>query len=201
MRTLKLGTSRHGVSLLKCTLGTLLPALFFIGCAPSLARYKEIGASGNIDSAANVRGVASVEIDAPIQEVWKALVLAKEWPKWNREIKRVSVDGPLDVGKKFVWGPSFPTINSEVVLCIPEKKLLWVGTMLNFKAIHSWKLSERNGLTIVSSEESLDGTMVTWIFGQNKLNDNLKNWLFALKRKAEMDRLNQVQPFRSEIER
>ncbi len=144
-----------------------------------------------MDSTARVRGLASVEIRAPKKDVWTALIQAKEWPEWNREIKSVSVDETLGLGKKFVWGPAFPKIKSEVVLCLPESRLVWVGTMLHFKAIHSWKLIEKEGQTLVLTEESLNGAMVTWIFGQRKLNDNLKNWLAFLKQRVERDTLNQ----------
>jgi hypothetical protein len=201
MKKVKMQKTKLEFTLLKIVLGTLLPVLFFMGCAPSLVQYKEIGASGSIDTVADVRGFASVEIHASKQKVWEALVRAKEWPEWHGEIKSVSVDGALIAGKNFIWGPTFPKIKSEVVLCDPEKTLLWVGTMLHFKAIHSWKLEERDGITILSTEESLHGAMVTWIFGQRKLNDNLKVWLLLLKNRAEAKTMNQPLSFQHEIEK
>lgn len=187
---------RLGYELIKRILGVLLPVLFFTGCAPSLTRYKEIGVSGNIDSTASVKGFASVDIRAPIKDVWKSLIQAREWPEWNGEIKRVKLADTLSVGKRFVWGPTFPKIQSEVVLCTPEQRLVWIGTMLHFKAIHSWKLVEKDGLTSVSTEESLHGAMVTLVFGKRKLDENLKNWLASLKLKAENDALNQTPTIR-----
>jgi hypothetical protein len=137
-------------------------------------------------------GSLSIEIKAPKRYVWEALVRAKEWPEWNTEIKSVRVDEALAARKKFVWGPAFPKIKSEVVLFVAEEMLIWVGTMMHFKAIHSWKWIEKEGLTVVITEESLQGAMVTWIFGQKKLNDNLKNWLIMLKKQVESHPSNQV---------
>jgi hypothetical protein len=47
------------------------------------------------------------------------------------------------------------------------------------------ELEERDGPTRVSTEKSLHGSRVSWIFGSRKLKDNLDNWLAALKRKVE----------------
>lgn len=173
-------------------LAVSLYALCFINCSSSLAQYKEVGEGGNIDSAASVKGFASMEIDAPIQDVWEILIQAKEWPEWNPEIKSVRVDGPLVVGKKFEWGPAFPKIKSEVVLFNPQRQLIWVGSMLHLKAIHSWNLIEKDGLTIISTEESLDGKMVTWIFGKKKLDKSLEKWLISLKKRVELNGSNKT---------
>jgi hypothetical protein len=50
-----------------------------------------------------------LEIDVSPADVWeKAYVSAEAWPKWNAEIKRARLDGPLALGAKakIVFGTS-----------------------------------------------------------------------------------------------
>jgi hypothetical protein len=44
---------------------------------------------------------STLEADVPPVAVWKeAYANAEAWPKWNAEIKRASLDGPLALGAK-----------------------------------------------------------------------------------------------------
>lgn len=162
-------------------------AAWFWGCAPSLDTYRVLGKEGRIDSSAAVVGRASIEVQAPREIVWSRLVKAKEWPVWNPEVKSMEAAGSLDSGDRFVWGPGFPKIKSEVVIAEPDRELAWIGTMLYFKAIHRWTLAEKGDVTVVSTEESLQGAGVAFLYGREKLERDLEKWLATLKSRAEMD--------------
>ena len=44
---------------------------------------------------------STLEAEVPAEAVWeKAYADAEAWPKWNEEIKRASLDGPLALGAK-----------------------------------------------------------------------------------------------------
>lgn len=169
-----------------------LLAIAFIGmalvkCAPSLVQYKEIGKGRKVDSAAGVVGNASMEINAPPEIIWDCLVDVQAWPEWNPGIKSVQAKGPLTQGMAFTWGPSTPRIRSEVVYFQAGREVVWIGRMLHIKAIHKWSLSPslKGNATTVATEESLDGTLVSLLFGRKKLQSDLDKWLRHLKNQAE----------------
>lgn len=164
-----------------------LAAAWFSGCAPSLDAYKALAMEGRIDSSAGAVGRAVIEVRAPPEVVWSRLVKAEEWPLWNPEVKSMVAEGDLDSGALFAWGPGFPKIKSEVVIAKPERELVWIGSMLHLKAIHRWTLAEKDGSTLVFTEESLEGAMVPLLFGKEKLEGSLGKWLASLKTRSEMD--------------
>lgn len=163
----------------------LLVAGSLMDCAPSLTRYRDLGAGGRIDSSASVIACASIEINATPREAWDILTNAEAWPEWNRQIKSVESPGILDSGMAFVWGPGFPRIRSQVVLADTGRELVWVGTMMHIKAIHRWRIRPHQERIIVETEESLDGFGVGILFGEKNLRGNLEGWLLSLKKKAE----------------
>lgn len=161
-------------------------------CAPSLARYRELGAEGRIDSSATVIAKASIEINATPIEAWDILANASAWPEWNKDIKSVQLSGTLDSGTAFVWGPSSPRIRSQVVRADTGRELVWVGTMLHIKAIHRWRIRRHQERIIVETEESLEGFGVSLLFGRKKLRGNLESWLVNFKKRAERLELKQA---------
>lgn len=157
----------------------------FQGCAPSLARYKAMGREGKIDSTANVIAVAAITINAPAEIIWNCLVDAQAWPDWDPKVKSVQASGPLAVGTKFTWGPSFPKIESEVVYSSRDSEIVWIGRMLHAKAIHRWILAANGNATLVTTEESMDGAWLRLFFGRKKLRSDLEAWLRYLKTQTE----------------
>ncbi len=163
----------------------ILIGLSLTGCAPSLVHYKAMGEAQKLDSAASVIANATVQINAPAEIVWTCLMDVQAWPDWNPKVKSVQASGPLALGSKFTWGASFPRIESEVVYIRNEGEIVWVGRMLHVKAIHKWNLAVQDNTTVVTTEESLDGKMLSLFFGKKKLRSDLEAWLKYLKNQAE----------------
>jgi hypothetical protein len=175
----------------------LLLAACLSGCAPSLARYRELGSEGRIDTTASVIAKASIEIHATPREAWDILTHARAWPEWNKEIKSVDVSGnrepgTLDSGTAFIWGPASPRIRSQVVRADSGRELVWVGTMMHIKAIHRWRIRQHQERIIVETEESLEGFGVSILYGRKKLRRNLESWLLGFKKRAERLELKQA---------
>ena len=144
-----------------------------------------MGQERKIDSTANVIAVATVTINAPAEIIWTCLADVQAWPDWNPEVKSVQASGPLAVGSKFIWGPSFPRIESEVVYSREDSEIVWIGRMLHAKAIHRWVLAANGNATVVTTVESLDGALLRLFLGRKKLRSDLETWLRYLKNQAE----------------
>ena len=85
-----------------------------------------------------------------------------------------------------MWTTSGGTIRSRIVLDEPEHRLVWIGHMLIFRAIHLWELAASgDGETTVTTTESLSGWPIGWFYSSNELREADQRWLTALKREAE----------------
>jgi uncharacterized protein YndB with AHSA1/START domain len=83
-----------------------------------------------------------IEINAPLEDVWKALTDANELARWFPLEARVT---PGPGGKIFVsWGPGSEG-EAEIVAWEPGKKFAWKEPM----ALIEWTLESRGGKTIV----------------------------------------------------
>src|SRR5208282_609835 len=83
-----------------------------------------------------------IEVDAYVEQVWKALTEAKELTRWFPLEARVT---PGVGGKIFVsWGPSFEG-EAEILAWEPGKKFAWKDPM----GLVEWTLESRGGKTVV----------------------------------------------------
>lgn len=141
-----------------------------------------------LSATAPVKARSEIRIDAPVPEVWNLLVNARDWPAWNPDIKSVSVEGALEEGSRFEWGPAWPRIRSEVKVCVPESMLAWTGSMLHIRAVHVWRLRGEGGAAVLATEESLEGFAVSVLMPARKLEANLAAWLGRFKAHAPIAR-------------
>jgi uncharacterized protein YndB with AHSA1/START domain len=100
---------------------------------------------------------AEAEIDATIERVWAVLTAVEQWPAWNPDVKSVSIDSPVAAGSTFRWKAGPGTISSRVERLHRPHVIAWSGRTLGIRAFHVWHLEERNGKTLVRTEESYDG--------------------------------------------
>jgi uncharacterized protein YndB with AHSA1/START domain len=88
-----------------------------------------------------------IVVDAPVQEVWKALTDAKEFVKWFPLEARVT---PGQGGKIFLsWGPDCEG-EAEIVKWEPERAFAWKEQL----ALIEWTLEQRGGKTFVRLVQS-----------------------------------------------
>jgi uncharacterized protein YndB with AHSA1/START domain len=147
-----------------------------------------------INSQAPVVGASEIEIVASPQAVWEVLTAFERWPSWNRDVKSMSVQGPIAPGTIFRWKAGPGTITSTIVRVTPPRRIAWTGRTLGIKAIHFWHLEPRNGNTFVRTEESYDGLVATLFRGQlqKTLDAALADGLGYLKAEVERQATRQV---------
>jgi Polyketide cyclase / dehydrase and lipid transport len=113
-----------------------------------------------IDLNAPVRASAEIEIGADPEVVWDVLATIQEWPKWNPDVKSVSVSGAVTAGTSFRWKSGPGTITSTLQQVDRPHVLGWTGKTLGITAIHVWRVEGQDGHSVVSSNESWDGFVV-----------------------------------------
>jgi uncharacterized protein YndB with AHSA1/START domain len=103
--------------------------------------------------------VSSVElvIDAPVDTVWRVLTAIDDWPAWNPDVKSVAIEGAAVEGASFRWRAGPGTIRSTILRVDRPRLIAWSGRTLGIRAIHVWRLEQRNGATLVRTEESYEG--------------------------------------------
>lgn len=126
-------------------------------------------------------------IEAPLEVVWKIHTDIDAWSQWQSAISSAHARGPLAVGSQFDWKSGGLTIASTVQTLEPNQRISWTGKALGTRANHTWMLQAKNGGTLVTTEESMTGWLVSVLnlFTPTFLDKSLDVWLRELKNKAE----------------
>jgi uncharacterized protein YndB with AHSA1/START domain len=120
----------------------------------------------NIDSEAPVQARAELLIDVPLGQAWSILTNISEWSRWNPGVNRVVLRGPIEAGTEFGWRTGRLPIASRLVAVEPERRIVWTGRTLGLDAVQVWEFEARDDGVMVSTEESLDGTLARWFQGR-----------------------------------
>jgi uncharacterized protein YndB with AHSA1/START domain len=161
-------------------------ALVTLGCGPSLRSMHARASQGEVQTDAPIHAKQVVLIDAPRERVWSLLTAFAAWPTWQRNVKQVTPPASLEPGAKFTWVNGSSEISSTLAAVRPTKLLAWTGSVATAKAIHVWRLSSPTpGTTRVEVEETLDGFLLTWFYGQKDLDDDIARSLVSLRKAAE----------------
>ena len=56
-----------------------------------------------IDSDAPVRAHHEIDINAPLDTVWRLQTDVNGWPAWQTDITAARLDGPFEPGASFTW--------------------------------------------------------------------------------------------------
>ncbi|MGH3836696.1 MAG: SRPBCC family protein [Pseudonocardiaceae bacterium] len=133
--------------------------------------------------------VAATEIDvaATPEAVWDVLTDIESWPRWNPDVKSMSLQGGLTKGSVFRWRAGPGTITSTIQRVEPPKLIAWTGTTLGIKAKHVYRLEPRGEATLVQTEESYEGLVARLLRGslQKTLENGLSDGLRYLKAETE----------------
>lgn len=137
----------------------------------------------------NAPVVAATEIDvaASPEAVWDVLTDIESWPRWNPDVKSMSLQGGLAQGAVFRWRAGPGTITSTIQHVEPPKVIAWTGTTLGIKANHVYRLEPRGEATLVHTEESYEGVVARLLRGslQKTLEKGLSDGLRYLKAETE----------------
>jgi uncharacterized protein YndB with AHSA1/START domain len=142
-----------------------------------------------IETNAPVVARASVFINADPVDVWNVIAAIDDWPRWNPDVKRAELRGPLEPGVAFIWKSGPGTINSVLQVVEPPQAIGWTGSMMGIKAAHVWRITPQNPGTLLATEESWNGLlprlMTAW--AQRALSRAIDRGLLALKTAVERD--------------
>lgn len=121
-----------------------------------------------INERAPVVGGSEIEISPPPEAVWGVLTAFDRWPRWNPDVKSMSVQGPLTPGSVFRWKAGPSTVESTIQRVERPRLIAWTGKTLGIKAIHFWHLEPRDGSTFVRTEESYEGLITVSSAGRSR---------------------------------
>ena len=140
-----------------------------------------------VNKAAPAIWAAESAISAPIRTVWQVLSDFEGWPRWNKSVSKIKLDGPIRAGTSFVWVADGSKIVSRIEEVSEPHELAWSGTIWGIRAVHVWKLEEREGGTLVHTEESFDGLIAKLFPGvmRKMIRKALNQVLTALKIESE----------------
>jgi uncharacterized membrane protein len=140
-----------------------------------------------INNNAPVKSRNQIEIEAPIDTVWKILTDIKNWTKWQKAVSETIVLGQIEEGTKFNWKAGGLSFESKIHTAKLNSKFGWTGSTIGASAIHNWTFEEKDYKTIVIVEESLQGVFPKLFrsYFQKNLDSGVLTNLNELKREAE----------------
>jgi len=140
-----------------------------------------------IDSDAPVRAHHEIDINAPLDTVWRLHADVNNWPTWQTVITAAHIDGAFQPGSSFEWTSYGFTVISTIYAVAERSRVLWGGTSGGITGVHEWVFGESpTGVHVTTDESFAGGPVETDITGmQSALDSSLAAWLAHLKDAAE----------------
>ena len=140
-----------------------------------------------IDSDAPVRAHHEIDINAPLDTVWRLHADVNNWPTWQTDITAAHIDGAFQPGSSFEWTSYGFTVISTIYAVAERSRVLWGGTSGGITGVHEWVFGESpTGVHVTTDESFAGGPVETDITGmQSALDSSLAAWLAHLKDAAE----------------
>lgn len=110
-----------------------------------------------IDPDAPAIASSEIEVAAPPEVVWDTLADFERWPRWNSEVKSLSIVGPVAEGTRFKWKTGPLSITSDLREVRRPSLIAWTGHAFGIDAVHVWRFEPRDAGTLVHTEESWSG--------------------------------------------
>lgn len=141
----------------------------------------------SINNNAPVTCSKTITVNAHREKVWTVLTNIDNWASWQTDIAKSKLNGELTPTTTFDWKTGGAKIHSTLHTVEPFKNFGWTGKTFGMYAIHNWTLTEVNGKTKVSVDESMEGFLAKLLktsFNKN-LEKGMQNWLDLLKKECE----------------
>jgi Polyketide cyclase / dehydrase and lipid transport len=140
-----------------------------------------------IDGDAPVIVRHQIDINAPLQTVWRLQTDVNNWPAWQTDITAARLDGPFEPGNSFTWTSYGFTVTSTIYAVAKRARTLWGGAARGIMGTHEWAYTQTPAGVHVATHESWSGQPVqadaTGM--QSALDKSLTDWLGHLKAAAE----------------
>jgi uncharacterized protein YndB with AHSA1/START domain len=94
-----------------------------------------------------------VEIDAPVEKVWKVLTDPNHWSKWFPGVDSISTVTSIGVGGTFMWMSGGQTGQGAIVKMEPMKRLEITTQMGKDKDAHVFVLQPSGGFLGLKADE------------------------------------------------
>src|SRR6476646_5718972 len=95
----------------------------------------------DVDRAAPVIAVHEIDIEAPLDTVWRLHTDVSAWPTWQTDITDAHLDGALEPGVSFDWTSYGFSVTSTVYDVDERTRVLWGGTSGGITGVHEWLFS------------------------------------------------------------
>lgn len=141
----------------------------------------------SINNNAPVKCSKTITINATSEKVWAVMTNIDNWAKWQTDISKPKLNGELKPETTFDWKTGGAKIHSTLHSVEPFKSFGWTGKTFGMFAIHNWTLTEHEGKTTVSVNESMEGFFAKLMkksFNKN-LEKGMENWIDLLKKECE----------------
>ncbi|WP_462249917.1 SRPBCC family protein [Ekhidna sp.] len=150
-----------------------------------MKKLNALAQKGKINENAGIRDSHATIINADIEKVWNILVDMENWPSWNPEVKKVTLEGEVEEGTNFQWTQGRTHGNSQIQSVKKPNTLSWTSKAKLVKRIYVWSLEFDEGQTIATVSASFQGAFVVLAENHQKVYNELLTWLELLKNKAE----------------
>jgi len=141
----------------------------------------------DIDRSAPVIARHEIDINAPLDTVWRLQTDVNNWPAWQTDITAAHIDRAFQPGASFEWTSYGFTVVSTIYAVAEGARVLWGGTAGGITGVHEWVFSKTPAGVHVATNESFAGEPVeadvTGI--QSALDSSLIAWRAHLKATAE----------------
>jgi uncharacterized protein YndB with AHSA1/START domain len=126
-------------------------------------------------------------IHASPQAVWDVQSDVNAWKDWQPDISRSQLIGALATDSVFKWTSGGFAVTSTLQEVVPQQRIAWTGQALGSKARHIWIFKPENGGTLVITEESMEGWLISLLkpLMPHFLDKSLDVWLKNLKTRVE----------------
>ena len=141
----------------------------------------------DIDRDAPVIVHHEIDINAPLETVWRLQTDVNNWPVWQTDITAAHLDGPFEPGNSFTWTSYGYTVTSTIYAVDQRARTLWGGPTRGIMGTHEWVYTQTSTGTHVATHESWSGQPVEAdpTAMQAGLDKSLTDWLGHLKAAAE----------------
>jgi hypothetical protein len=140
-----------------------------------------------IDSNAPVHTRHEIDINAPLDLVWRLHTDVNNWPAWQTAITKAQLDGAFQPGNSFKWTSYGFTVVSTIYASAERARTLWGGPAAGITGVHEWVFSETPDGVHVTTQESWAGQPVEADITHMRtiLDTSLAAWLKNLQAAAE----------------
>jgi hypothetical protein len=141
----------------------------------------------DIDEKAPAIARAETDIAAGAGIVFDLISRVEAWPSWKKDVRSVTLHGPVAPGSTFSWRAGPGTISSTFQEVDRPHRIAWTGSTFGIRAIDLFELEEHDGRTLVKEKESWDGLVVRLFRGRLRrtLQSSIEAGLRDLKAEAE----------------